>query len=110
MNHAQLTTIANEMRAELPLVGRVERVVTNGSAGPIYLRLMARFERVQLYVGYRDSYPDPEQAAQIAAHFGAAAATDFIREPVIVASQDGIYRKVPCLIFGWYESTRVRPN
>lgn len=108
MNPSQLTTIAGEMRAELPLVGRVERVIRNGTSGPVYLRLMGRFERVQLYVGHRDCFPEPEQAAQIAALFGAAADTDPIRQTVPIASQDGTCIKVPCLIFGWYEPARTR--
>lgn len=102
MTPSELRQVAADMRRELPLVGRCERILSGRGRAKIYLRMQARYDRVSLAIGHRDAYPDAEEAGQIAGIFGAAG--DPLCEQMIIATQDGQYLRVPCLVYGWFES------
>lgn len=103
MNQQHITQIAGEMRAELPAIGRAERVLPNR----ILLQLLRRNDTIQFVVGHPDYYPALEDAQAIAQHFGVAADTAAKACTVRLASQDGHSIPVRALAFVWREPAAV---
>lgn len=100
MKLTDLPLIAREMRAELPLVGRVERVLPNR----LYVQLLRRDHQLQLTIGRPDCYPTYEDTQIIARAFG----VDETAEPRVIrtriGSQDGRTIPVYGASFAWRES------
>ncbi len=99
MNQQQIATLARQLRAELPIVGRAERVLPNRTL----VQLLHRNDTLQLVVGHPDYYPCLEDAQAIAAQFGVADDTDATACIVRIASQDGRSIPVKSLAFAWRE-------
>jgi len=99
VNRSQLRQIAKDMRAELPQIGRSERVVDR-----TFLQLLRRNEVIQLTIGHPDHYVCIEDAQQVAEMFG----VDEFAEPKAgiarIASQDGRSIPVKAMTYAWRES------
>lgn len=98
MNHQQLRQIAREMRAELPTIGRAERVVDR-----TLIQLLARNGQIQLVIGHPDHYPCIEDAEAIAACFDVAPCTEPKTGITRIAAQDGRTIKVKSCAYAWRE-------
>ena len=99
MNKTTLHQIAQEMRAELPAIGRVERVINR-----TLIQLLARNGQLQLLIGHPDTYPCIEDAQLIADAFGVAAYTEPRPQIARIASQDGQAVKVKSCVYTWREA------
>lgn len=85
--------------SECGAVGRHERVVT-----PFFFRLtrLATGE-VRLVVAHRDRPPSYDEANVFTQAAGGPADCDMTKTIWIVASQDGIQKRLPALVAGWRE-------
>lgn len=99
MKRTDLPAIAREMRAELPAIGRSERVIDR-----VLIQLLRRNDTVQLVIGHPDHYVPLEDAEQIARAFGVAASTDPHMGLTRIGSQDGHNIKVRATAYTWREA------